>query len=137
VILQTYLPDHPVIAALGRQDSARFYAFELESRRMLGYPPFVHLINLRVTGIDRAKVEHAASDWRNRLTRDSSSAVSVLGPVPGMVAQLRGRHRYQLLVKSQDPDALRRTVRRTVDDLERLPRHGLKYEVDVDPVELA
>ncbi len=33
-IIQTYLPDHPVIAALGDEDAGEFYAAELTSRRL-------------------------------------------------------------------------------------------------------
>ncbi len=162
VVLQTYLPTHHVIAAVAEQNPVMFYDQELAFRRMLAYPPFAHLIGLRVTGTHEDRVRHAAEQWANRLRaaaaaslstarasqrglptwavdgehpQDRPHEVSVLGSVPSAVTLLRGRYRWQLLVKSTCAEAARMTVRMTLDDLERTRgQGGLKYEVDVDPV---
>src|SRR5439155_809787 len=47
VIVQTFRPDHPSIAAAATHDYKGFMARELERRRALGYPPFSRLVTLR------------------------------------------------------------------------------------------
>ena len=153
VVVQTYLPDHHVIAAVTKQEPTIFYDQELTFRRMLGYPPFSHVISLRVTGTHEAHVVQAADRWATHLkillqegvsskaTRasihPSSHDVAVLGPVPSAVAKLRGRYRWQLLVKSTCAETARTAVRTTLEACESLRgRGGLKYEVDVDPITL-
>lgn len=143
VLLQTYLPTHHAITAIAAQSPALFYDQELAFRRALGYPPFAHLIGLRVSGKDAGRVKEAAVRWAGMLRaaipeaaeRDPTS-VQILGPIPAAVSRLRGRHRWQLLVKSVNGEVGRQTVRTTLVQLEgKRGMRGLKFEVDVDPVE--
>lgn len=162
-VLQTYLPTHPVIAAVVEQDPGIFYRQELMFRRTLAYPPFAHLIGLCVSGKHPERVKGAAEQWAERLkaalkpvganeerrrkpsdgrgdyadaSQASSADIVVLGPVAAPVVRIRGRYRWQILIKSADQEKARRVVRRTLDELERSreQQSGLKYEVDVDPV---
>ena len=56
-LLQTFQPEHPVIAALVSGDVERFYATEAEQRRRGGLPPFGRLAALIVSGEDRGAAE--------------------------------------------------------------------------------
>ena len=70
-------------------------------------------------------------------SKSATDDIIILGPIPSPVAQLRGRHRWQLLVKSGNAQAMRQAVRASLEELEREDgRGGLKFEVDVDPVEM-
>lgn len=146
VLLQTYLPTHHVIAAVAEHNPSSFYDHELESRRALGYPPFAHLINLCLSGKHEPAVKKAAQDWAARLAvagrgLQAGKDVTILGPVPAAVAQARGRHRWQLLVKSSEAEPARQAVRRSLEALDRgtdkaRRASGVKFEVDVDPIEM-
>ncbi|MGH7164391.1 MAG: replication restart helicase PriA [Nitrospiraceae bacterium] len=158
-VLQTYLPTHHVMAAIATQHAATFYDEEMAVRRTLGFPPFSHLISLRVSGAKADRVREAAERWAERLrvaarqrsaqpdgpradqaqdpATDARDEVTILGPIESALAQLRGRYRWQLLVKSTNADRARHAVRTTLEDLDRSRGHGgLKFEVDVDPVEM-
>ncbi|MGH7817353.1 MAG: helicase-related protein, partial [Candidatus Binatia bacterium] len=50
VIIQTYAPDHYAVKFLIAHDYRGFFAAESEFRRMLNYPPYGRLINLRIDG---------------------------------------------------------------------------------------
>jgi primosomal protein N' (replication factor Y) len=142
VLLQTYLPIHHAIAAVLHGQPAIFYDQESAFRQALGYPPYARLIGLRVSGKHATRVKKAAEEWGGRLKAkvarvSATHEISILGPIPAPVAQLRGRARWQLLVKSVHADGARETVRRTLVDIEKKGRKGgLKYDVDVDPVEM-
>ena len=150
VVLQTYVPTHHAIRAVVAGDPSVFREQELAFRQALGYPPFMHLISLRVTGANSRRVKAAAERWAALLWSAGGRTPAapapragmhpgfiVLGPVASHVAQLRGKHRWKLLVKSADPEEGRRIVRATLDELEgRKKVSGLKFEVDVDPVEM-
>ncbi len=171
VVLQTCLPTHHAIAAVVSHNHSIFYDQELAFRKSIGYPPFTHLISLRVSGKNAGLVREAAEQWARLLkavlqqrtatlgtslsgstdsSPDGSKAeersvgaetlrkdVTILGPIPAAVARVRGRHRWQLLVKSASAEVARLVVKSTLDVLERRPgRSGLKFDVDVDPVEM-
>ena len=96
VLIQTHLPDHPVMQALAAGDKERFYAEELAERREAGMPPFGRLAAVIVSGRDLQAVRRFAA----LLAREAPEApgLRVLGPAPAPLALLRGRYRQRLLV---------------------------------------
>ena len=140
VVLQTILPDHHVIASIAAGDPARFYEQELAFRRALGYPPFAQLISLCVSGKTESAVRAAAARWAAAVKghgKKASGSLTVLGPIPASVERVRGRHRWQILVKSPDGETARQSVKATLDTIEAgKESRGLKFDVDVDPIEL-
>ncbi|GBD41262.1 Primosomal protein N' [bacterium HR39] len=128
-LLQTAMPDHPVLQALVSGDPLRFYRAELAERRASGMPPFGRLAALVVSGRDRGEV----GEWARRIVRAAppEDSVRILGPAPAPMALLRGRYRERVLVRADPgfdlPDFLRRWLAPV-----RLPAR-IRLEVDVDP----
>jgi len=158
VIIQTHLSSHHAIQAVAQNDESIFLTEELSHRTALGYPPAVYLIALLVSGANEKMIRDAATAWAARLTSCSSPAVAgqtatakapstiqsiglpdrltVLGPIPSPVPRLRGRYRWQILVKSSEREAGLEAVRMTVKEMERTYQHrAIKFDVDVDPIE--
>ena len=137
VIVQTFRPDHPSIAAAATHDYKGFMARELERRRALGYPPFSRLVNLRLDGRDGGGVERAAHDLGTRLRREAArlglGADAVLGPAPPPVERVRGRYRWHLLLRAGDVRALRTLARIAAASGATLGRAHVRLTVDVDP----
>ena len=141
IVMQTYAPQHHVMRALAQYDPSIFYKSELSSRAALGYPPFGHLIGLRISGTREDLVASAAARWAAWLRTESASSsgtgIEVLGPIPASPPRLRNRFRWQLMVKGKDDVALRQAVRATLAELESGGRAGgLRYDIDVDPQSL-
>ncbi|GAB4350288.1 MAG: primosomal protein N' [Cyanophyceae cyanobacterium] len=104
VILQTYTPDHPAIAAVQRYQYLPFLATELEERRALAYPPVGRLILLRLSGPDEAAVIASADAIATALDPAQTDNLEedlpyrLLGPSPAPVARIAQRHRWHLLI---------------------------------------
>ena len=129
VLLQSFDPQHPVIAALSRHDTAGFLAAEMAERQRAGMPPFGRLAAVIVSGTDQAEVEQAARALARAAPR--GNGLSVLGPAPAPLHYLRGRYRERLLLKAEReidvPAALREWMAKV-----KLPS-GVKRTVDIDP----
>jgi len=126
-IVQTYFPDHPVIAAVASGDGAAFYAAELASRRLFRSPPFGRLLKLTVSLEDRAEAESKAVEMAAKLrerVQANQSDVEVLGPLPAYVARRAGKWRFHVVLRGSDPLTL----------LGGDP--GVPWSVDVDPESL-
>ncbi|WP_447978932.1 replication restart helicase PriA [Candidatus Nitrospira bockiana] len=138
VVMQTRLPAHHVIAAVSQNKPAIFYDQELAFRRALAYPPFGHLFSVRVSGASSGRAQEAAEWCARRLsTSTEGTGLTVWGPTPPPHPQLRGKSRWQLLVKTPDADAGRQALGRILREWEgRTGRSGLKLEVDVDPLSI-
>ncbi|MBL4691551.1 MAG: primosomal protein N', partial [Rhodospirillales bacterium] len=129
VLLQTYMPEHPVIQALKSGDRDTFMAAEAESRRLCAMPPFGRLAALIVSGTDEGVVDAAAR--RLGRTQPSGNGMIVLGPAPAPMALLRGRHRRRLLLKTARDVNIQAVLRDWLARAE-VPRKA-RVQVDVDP----
>ncbi|ODN72525.1 Primosomal protein N' [Methylobrevis pamukkalensis] len=129
-ILQTYAPEHPVMAALVSRDPERFYATEMEERRAARMPPFGRLAGLVISAEDR----HAAEDHARALVRAAPSDpdVEVLGPADAPLALVRGRHRLRLLAHSGRDTDLSAYCRAWIEAAPK-PRGNVQVAVDIDP----
>jgi primosomal protein N' (replication factor Y) len=126
-IIQTYIPDHPVIAALGDEDASEFYGAELASRRLFNAPPFGDVIKLTVALEDRAAAEKKAADMAAQMRERAGALganVEVLGPLPAYIARRAGRWRFHVVLRGARP----------IDLLGGDP--GAPWSVDVDPESL-
>ncbi len=129
VVLQTYMPEHPVMKALIAGDSERFLEREAENRRARGLPPFGRLAALIVSGADEVAVDHVARALGRTAPR--GRGVEVLGPAPAPLRLLRGRHRQRLLLKAGREVRVQKLLRPWLAKTE-LPG-GVRVQVDVDP----
>jgi primosomal protein N' (replication factor Y) (superfamily II helicase) len=127
VLVQTFQPDSRAVQHAARHDVAGFLAGELERRRTLGYPPFRHLVRVLVSGPDLADATRALEELKAGLAE-----FELLGPAP--LLRLRGRHRAQLVGKTDRPRALAsRAAALLAAATPAMRRAGLAAVVDVDP----
>ena len=129
VLIQTYMPDQPVMRALAGGDRDRFLEAEAASRRGAGLPPFGRLAALIVSAGDAEACDFAAQ----ALARAAPQlpGVVALGPAPAPLAILRGRHRRRFLVKAQRTVSLQAVLR---EWLSRVRLGGsARVQVDIDP----
>jgi primosomal protein N' (replication factor Y) len=129
VLLQTHVPENPVMAALAAGDRDRFLDYEAAQRRDAGMPPFGRLAGLVVSAPDAARADAAARAIARAAPR--LDGVSVLGPAPAPLALLRGRHRRRLLVKARKEINLQRVLRDWLTPIKL--ENAVRLAIDVDP----
>ena len=128
--LQSYQPEHPVIAALASGDGESFYAREIEARRQAALPPFGRLASVIVSAASRPEAEKHARDMRRAAMPHDE--ISVLGPAEAPMALIRGRHRFRLLVHASRRADLQGWLRQWLATGPK-PRGSIRVQVDIDP----
>jgi primosomal protein N' (replication factor Y) len=130
VLVQTYQPDSRPVALAARHGVEEFLDGELERRRLLGYPPFRHLVRIVVSGPGPEGPAAVLTELRADL--DGMPGTDLLGPAA--LIRLRGRHRAQLVAKTGSPRPLAaRAARLLAAAAPAMRRDGLAASVDVDP----
>ena len=129
VMIQTHVPDHPVMQGLKAGDKDRFYAEELAERHDAGLPPFGRLASLIISGRDATEVRALATE----LARSAPDlpGLRILGPAPAPIAMLRGRYRQRLLAVAREGVDLTGSLEPWIRNVK--PRGNLRLHVDVDP----
>jgi len=135
VVIQTFTPGHYAIRRAQEHDYTGFYADELPLRRQLAYPPFSRLIGLQFSSLKKEEGKRAIANIGARareLARSMTGGkTEVIGPAESPLARIRGRHRWQLLLKGKESRSLHLLAQRL---MEGTGRDGLEIQVDVDPV---
>jgi len=129
-LIQTYMPEHPVIQALVSGDRDTFLAREIEARKAATMPPFGRLAALLITSSNRETAEGYAREVARAAPH--AAKIEVLGPAEAPLSVIRGRHRYRLLVKATREADLQAYVRLWLSQAPK-PRGDLRLTVDIDP----
>jgi primosomal protein N' (replication factor Y) len=131
VIVQTYTPEHPVIAAVQRHDYEAFISAELEQRQALNYPPYGRLILLRLSSLDPIQVQNTAQIIVASFPQQEG--LDILGPAPASILRVANRYRWQILLKIAD-DKLPQLP--DWEDVRRLCPPSVSLTIDVDPLNI-
>lgn len=139
VIVQTFHPDHELIALAASQDSESFYLRELPRRKQLGYPPFTRLIQLAFSSEEpKSPMETAlafAAYWKTCQT-ESRHLGKLLGPALALIPRRAKRHYVNALIKTTHIRAATKAVDSFREQNEALMRRRhVTLTIDVDPVD--
>jgi len=128
-LVQTHMPEHPVMQALVSGPRDRFVSAELHDRELAGMPPYGRLASLIVSGPDPAAVDNVCAALARRAPHQPG--VTVLGPSTAPLALLRGRHRRRFLLKAARDVAVQPLLHGWLEKI-GLPG-SVRLQVDVDP----
>jgi primosomal protein N' (replication factor Y) len=140
VIIQTYNPEHYSVTCAARHDYRAFYDREVRFRRDLKYPPFGKLVNIRCEGTNGRDVEAlaqqiGASCRKICQTGLDTATIEVLGPVKAPWEKMKGRYRFQMLLKGSGSQALKNCAAGAMQEhADTIKRSGVKVIVDIDPM---
>ena len=122
-----------MFAALARHDYAGFADSQLLERRSAGFPPCVHEAALRAEAkkldLAMAFLRHAAG------LVPAPEGIHVYDPVPHVITRRANLERAQLIVQSASRPALQEFLRAWSEKLYAATAKGVRWHLDVDPIE--
>ncbi|MFW5968040.1 MAG: primosomal protein N' [Persicimonas sp.] len=147
VYTQTYNPDHYSLQSAREHDYERFAERELKLRDELSYPPFGHLIAVKFEAKSEGRCMQAARDYATAARRilraddDLADSVFMLGPAMAPLSRLRGKSRWQLLLKSRSRTKVRKLATSMLSAVGHFEPSKSSYRnvriiVDVDPINM-
>ena len=147
VFVQTYCPDSAPIAYAVAGKTEEFYKTEIETRRMLSFPPFARLVRLVFRAPSEKQAEAGAGGAAVILQKILQGAVAnpskmqeaarhteILGPAECPLSKIAANYRQQIILRGPSV-ALLQYMAQTFRENYKAP--GEVYiEYDVDPVSL-
>ncbi|NNL56237.1 MAG: primosomal protein N', partial [Pseudomonadales bacterium] len=136
VIVQTHLPDHPIMRAWGERGYHGICGDLLVERQARMLPPYCYMALLRADCSSPERAMGFLQSLQRQLSRHSNPAVQCIGPMPALMERRGGRHRAQLMFKSPHRQPLHALLDTVVAHIgqSKLPA-GLRWSIDVDPQE--
>lgn len=139
VVVQTTMPDLAALKHALRHDYESFAEGESAMRRKIGLPPFRRIARIVVAhqreAIARKECDALADRIRETIGALELAHADVLGPTPCMLARLRGKYRYDLLIRTANASAMRHLLGR-LQESRHLRTKAESTMIDVDPVSL-
>ncbi len=143
VIIQTFNPSHYALAAAVSSDYDAFLQKEIKLRSSLGYPPFRYMAILRLQGNKKRDTAVIASELAGAIREYSggqssgSGEIRMLGPVEAPISKLRGKYRFQIMLKASNPLIIQGMLRRLLPSVKpSLNKGGVECIVDMDPYQM-
>lgn len=130
VVIQTYTPEHYAITTSISGDQESFYRAEIESRKMLGYPPFGRMGRIIFDGTSEGKVTDAALTLSGNLP--TKKGIRILGPSPAPLLKIRNRYRWHILVLAKNHQELVKILHAA----KGMNVPGVRVMTRVDPIQL-
>ncbi|MBR6013953.1 MAG: primosomal protein N' [Selenomonadaceae bacterium] len=131
VIVQTYNTNADAIIFGCRQDYENFYNHEIKNREEFFFPPFSRLVKILFMSKNEneAKIfaEEIAEAFKISAKKFSPARQEILGPIPAVIENLKGVHRFVVLIKSGDLNFVRTFLLKY--DLHKMP----EVQIDFDP----
>lgn len=105
-LIQTSNPDHDVIQLACKQDYKTFFENEIQTRRLLSYPPYCDIVLLTLSGqVESAVMKDSKllSDMLREKINGAYKGVPVIcyGPFEAPVYKLDGKYRMRIIIKTK------------------------------------
>jgi primosomal protein N' (replication factor Y) (superfamily II helicase) len=133
VIVQTLRPEHYAIQLARAHAYEQLYDKEMEIRANPMFPPYLRMINLKISGSREGQVQAAAAQVAELCRAGTPKGVEILGPAPSPIDRIRDRYRWQLLLKGAESAALHGVCRRILEKHSTLAKGDIRIAIDVDP----
>ncbi len=131
-LIQTTVPEHPVLQLAAEQDYESFYREEIAFRKFGLYPPFCSFCIVGFVGAQEGAVALAAHRFGTLLAERAAAhptmPLRLLGPAPMGITMLNGKYRYKLTLKCRNDAAFRALLR---DALEAYAKEKLPQKASV------
>lgn len=134
VIIQTFNPDNETIKNVRDNNYETFYETEMKIRKVLKYPPYYYLVNIKVGSIDYEKASSNANKVVSYLKKKLNSTSIVLGPSTAVNFRLKNIYRFNITIKYKFDDKLKETLKE-LDEIFGMDKNVF-LEIDFNPLQL-
>ncbi len=135
VLIQSQLPEHPMLVTLISEGYATFAQQILSQRQACALPPFTRMAMIQA---EHKEIETALAALQRlkAATEPLPAALHCIGPMPAALLRKANRYRAQLSLFSADIKQLHHAlakIRHAIDS--NRPERSLRLSIDVDPLD--
>ena len=135
VIIQTGLPDNPLLTRLIRHGYASFAQAALEERQQGHFPPYTRFALLRAEATEVQPAMDFLNQAKTLALALNENSVELWGPVSAPMQKRAGWYRAQLLLQAAQRNVLHRLLSEWLPSLP-LSSNKIRWSLDVDPLDL-
>ncbi|MCX7986088.1 MAG: primosomal protein N' [Bacteroidales bacterium] len=133
VIIQTYMPEHPIVQMALRHDYEAMYRLQLSERQTFHYPPFVRMIHLSIQHANEQKCEEASQMLFRQLQQKLHH--QVLSPQKPIIARMFNLYLRDIYLKINPATPLTPVKKYLLECIAKIKStySTVNIVIDVDP----
>ena len=128
VVIQTFNKENPVLQFVALNSYQKFYAYEMNIRKTLKYPPFYYLALLTIKSKDYEQASNEARKAKEFLSNNVSNETIVLGPATANLFFVNGIYHFEILLKYRFDDKIMPCLK----ELDEMILLNKKVTLDID-----
>ena len=132
VIIQTFNPDNKTIKAVKNHDYDAFYYEEMKIRKILKYPPYYYLANIKIASKDYNEASKEAIKVKKYLERNLDTSSIILGPSTASNFKRNNIYRFSIIIKYRFDEYLMKSLKE-LDEIYGTNKNVF-LEVDINPL---
>lgn len=134
VIIQTFNPDNETIKAVQRHDYYSFYQNEMKIRKILKYPPYYYLANIKIASKDYESSSKEAIRVKKNLEQNLDLSTILLGPSTASNFKRNNIYRFSITIKYRFDSHLMQTLKE-LDEIYATNKNVF-LEIDINPLRI-
>jgi len=134
VIIQTFNPDNETIKCVKDHDYISFYNKEMAIRKVLKYPPYYYLINIKVASKNYESASLYATKVSNYLKKHLDKTSIILGPSTSLNFKLKNIYRFNITIKYRYEENIKKILKE-LDDIFSTNKDTF-LEIDLNPLQM-
>lgn len=136
VIIQSFQPEHPVLADIVANNYDRFFRREMKERKLFVYPPYFKIIQINLKHKNAKIVAESARILAYSLRKEIGKRV--LDPAEPGIGRIRGLYLYGVMIKMERDVKIIHKIKELIltkkHELLKVKGFGsLRINIDVDP----
>ena len=136
VLIQTYKPDHPIIAQVQKGDYRGLFNQQILEREQFMYPPFSRMIRIQLSHPDALLTKESAKYMGDELRANFGERL--LGPEEPSIARVRNRFLRQMFIKIDTSNSIQKPKQAIWQIVDLMEAHQdyrkVRVSLDVDPI---
>ena len=105
VIIQT-MTEHPIFDYVNELDYINFSQSELETRKMILYPPFTRLVEIEIKNVNEKAIDYESNmlaiELQDNVSENDTDNISILGPAIPPVSKIKNTFSRKIYIKSKN-----------------------------------
>jgi len=138
VLLQTYLPEHPLLNCLLSQGYAAFSKEALKIRKECALPPYTFMLMVRARANNMPLTQNFLQDVKSIITKDKIQGITIYGPIPALMERKAGMYQSQLIIFTQHRKSIQHNLGNWTQAITGRPlAKRVRWDIEVDPLEMS
>ncbi len=140
-IIQTYMPDHPVLLLAAAQDYKAFYENDIALRKSLVFPPFCDIALISLSSSDEKMLLNTCAIFAKALASElantySDVKLSVFGPFEAPVYKINDIYHMRFVIKCRSTKRTRELFSKLLTEFQKKTSKKVSFAIDINPASL-